>query len=923
MGSNSMPSAMPDVTGGTFVMGPTPTVTPTPSRAGSARHGSAEHVPHSDVFGRRMPGGSPATSGVHSRANSPRTHRARSGPTHAEEDERDDRRSERFDRRQERTEDPVGVKLRLEAIEMTLRVHTNEMGMIKSQTQEICTKLMKTDADHQEVVRKLDRSFNDWNIKLTAIEANNERIKGDFQPLMELFASRLDKLEADFATMMSSSGSAPGLHPNVDRHDIGSPGAPGTPPGATGAPSNSWSPLNPQRNDSYGHQPRSQPDQGDPWSQPRQGAPAATYGGWQAPNFANGAGSNVRPFDARDWTVDKKASHELKSFNGDITNYDNWRRRIRDHFTQTNMFYKEIFDLVEAEKGLIQWDKLKSLTVASLPNLDWQWISSQIWSFTGRFMSDTLFGRRLTLAGGQEFNGLELWRSLYMENMGGSVEMKVAERNFFINFPQCTKEDELQTHLGQWMQLHQKYGSDLPDAHVQIMFHNTLPANVLADLRKMRELDTLQKQITWVYSELGRYTDTKLSKWNTMRLEKQLKAGPKNATGVNQLRAEGLPDSEVSSSTGPDLEVLQASLELSMQRMVNAAFSKDGKTSDRGRSERRTPTGSRNSSGGSRGGTRSHIPSPKFAGCWCCGEEGHSRQKCPKFIAIKAKNGGKVPKDYEGAYEKSMKKLASKPSVPIKALRSRPQEVESFECAETYVWPMISAPTPSRAPRSPPTMTHNRYDDLGDSDEDESEVMQALAQLTSNVQLKSATPQGQRKRKAGKIDMAHIKSVAQQVINGNIRLPDLNLDSNSEYDCCWALVDSGAGVNCGTKKQFPSAVPCEAPSITLTTADGKRMNNQGAMKVTTKSREGIVTERIFYDAPVEMPILSVAGIAQEGTLGSTTAFRLKDGYIENNENQQRQHFVKRKGVYFMKLYTKRRVDNDPSDVLGFARPVKP
>ena len=79
------------------------------------------------------------------------------------------------------------------------------------------------------------------------------------------------------------------------------------------------------------------------------------------------------------------------------------------------------------------------------------------------------------------------------------------------------------------------------------------------------------------------------------------------------------------------------------------------------------------------------------------------------------------------------------------------------------------------------------------------------------------------------------------------------------------------------KKQFPSAVPCEAPAITLTTADGKKMNNQGAMKVTTKSREGIVTEWIFYDASVEMPILSVAGIAQEGHLGSTTTFRLKDG----------------------------------------------
>ena len=50
---------------------------------------------------------------------------------------------------------------------------------------------------------------------------------------------------------------------------------------------------------------------------------------------------------------------------------------------------------------------------------------------------------------------------------------------------------------------------------------------------------------------------------------------------------------------------------------------------------------------------------PKCSGCWCCGEMGHDRAKCPKFAAIKAKNTGKVPKDYVGAYEKSLKARVS------------------------------------------------------------------------------------------------------------------------------------------------------------------------------------------------------------------------------------------------------------------------
>ena len=77
------------------------------------------------------------------------------------------------------------------------------------------------------------------------------------------------------------------------------------------------------------------------------------------------------------------------------------------------------------------------------------------------------------------------------------------------------------------------------------------------------------------------------------------------------------------------------------------------------------------------------------------------------------------------------------------------------------------------------------------------------------------------------------------------------------------------------------------------------------MRIETKSKEGIATTRTFYKAPVEMPILAVAELTKEGNRGSTTGFRRNNGFIEDNETHQRQHFVKRRGVYFMKLYTKK------------------
>ena len=49
--------------------------------------------------------------------------------------EGEDRRSVQSERRQDRNDDPVGMKQRVEAIEMTLRVHSSEKGITKSSNQ--------------------------------------------------------------------------------------------------------------------------------------------------------------------------------------------------------------------------------------------------------------------------------------------------------------------------------------------------------------------------------------------------------------------------------------------------------------------------------------------------------------------------------------------------------------------------------------------------------------------------------------------------------------------------------------------------------------------------------------------------------------------------------------------------------------------
>ena len=239
---------------------------------------------------------------------------------------------------------------------------------------------------------------------------------------------------------------------------------------------------------------------------------------------------------------------------------------------------------------------------------------------------------------------------------------------------------------------------------------------------------------------------------------------------------------------------------------------------------------------------------------------------------------------------------------------------------QTYLWPLLTASKSAKRPIAPVTSIQNRYkslldEDDSDDDDDESEIVKALSQLTSKITI--GKRKNQSKSKDG-LDIARISAIAQKVVKGEIKLPDLNLDNDDEYVCVWALVDSGVGVNCAKKGQFSAAVTSDAPAVMLTTADGSYMPNEGAIKVTTMSKEGISIDRVFYQAPVDMPILSVAELSKEGPLGSKTSFSLRDGFVKDKQSKMKQHFIKRKGVYFMKLYTRRGTED-----LDFGRLANP
>ena len=275
-----------------------------------------------------------------------------------------------------------------------------------------------------------------------------------------------------------------------------------------------------------------------------------------------------------------------------------------------------------------------------------------------------------------------------------------------------------------------------------------------------------------------------------------------------------------------------------------------------------------------------------------------------------------MPKDYMGAYEKSLKSRAT----PVRALDVAYDEPSLNEHSETVkLWPTLRSPAP--------VVTRNKFRALNDfdsDDDDESEVLKALSALTPKVSLASEKALPQRVKKGQhKVerphDFARLCAIARDVKAGRIQLPDVDLETDDEYTCLWALVDSGAGANVARKDHFPNAVPVDAPSITLSTANGEILPNAGAHMVRTMHRDGTQVSRKLYRANVDMPILAVTELAQEGNHGSEVRFHRNHGVVIDKETKKRQHFLRRRGVYFMKLYVPKSPKSN-NGTSGFTRP---
>jgi hypothetical protein len=435
------------------------------------------------------------------------------------------------------------------------------------------------------------------------------------------------------------------------------------------------------------------------------------------------------------------------------------------------------------------------------------------------------------------------------------------------------------------------------------MFINILPPAVAKEVREKPDCTTLQKCIDHVLSDLGRLNDANLSKLHMERLKQSLSAShrlnPVLSQEENRDEA-GAP--AIVQKPENQLHLVVNALSEKMESLVAAIAPRPKSRESRAQPQRRT------------------SDFAKFGDkCLHCGSDKHRAKDCPVKKALLEKNGGKFPAGYKSAFDKWKEK---QPKRTVSALIDEEDAGSEFSETTLPVWCLPQcAVTSVKAQNGKTDFEHvNPFAPIfDDEDDDEDKIVEALKHISSNVTVGPKMSQKQKKAiSSSSLDRKDIAKIAKLVRSGSLGLPELDLDSNSEYYSAWALVDSGAARSCAKRRaHFLHTTTELRPShVKMATASGEELVSRGCFDLEALSIEGNPISQTFEDADVDMPIMSVGELSGNGELGSNVLFGERDGHVIDIKTLATSKFYKRRGVYFMKIYMRK----DRRGDAGFARP---
>ena len=321
----------------------------------------------------------------------------------------------------------------------------------------------------------------------------------------------------------------------------------------------------------------------------------------------------------------------------------------------------------------------------------------------------------------------------------------------------------------------------------------------------------------------------------------------------------------------------------------------------------------------------------RFAGCWHCGEKGHSRRAnaakgiagCPKFERLKAQNGGQTPPGYKGAYEKArdaawekFQAAKSKPDKKVNHLED--PDATDHEDQEDSHSDIERNEEMCCALRSPGLdFTHpNPFDELAEDDLDEEAIQnfQAFAQMArSGSSTGSSTSKTIHIASLEDLDAKMASEPKLAALPSNTRRLQRRIQKleaqqvHLEDDEMLALVDTGSNIHAADADvHFPMyantvrSTPASRRGHTATAAGGQKLQNLGKF-VVHGNADGQDLRIPFNHMKVKLPILSVRELMSKGCKMTLTEH---GGVIRNKMKNQQINFVVHDDLWYVKLKVK-------------------
>ena len=695
-----------------------------------------------------------------------------------------------------------------------------------------------------------------------------------------------------------------GFQSPFETHQLNGPATPPVRPAFVSPVISDGGAINGQRADYGAHAPMGY-GMGPPGQYSSIGA-TGPYGG-------NGIGHVQTTVSPSYFDISYKPNEALRKFDGDSSKYKMWNSRLKDHLARSNGEWKNILCKLEVAENPITKQWLMSSHIHG--NSAWD-LATKLETFVSTWVNDTLYGRRVQMAGGktQEGNGFEIWRQLYLEHHGGANAVQLGGMRRLQEWPKCSSIGNLNQHLDAWLECLETHNQELLAAP------NVLRTMLLGVIPTEFEDEILVRPEVVTYRDIIAFCKNR----TIYRRQKALAEITRRSTQgrINSLtpgsEIEDEPSDEKMPSWASMIVNSIAKLGSSVPAPPPPVAGAEIAAVQRERQAARKPMAN---------GRKAFNLKFRFSGCWHCGEEGHSRKAnparqikgCPKFEALKARNGGNPPVGYKGAYEKARDLAWEK----FRAATPRKDKVNSLEDTDDdddsdigydddgSMFALRSAPT-ALPPKS--FADRNPFEDLDDEEEELSDDLIDHFSKWAKVKAKK------QKSSMKSIQVSSLQDLDEQIATNPKMFAATNLNTRKLQqsmrkvrglelgdDEILALVDTGSSIHAADADvHFPaysSTVrrPSRQRSAGATTAGGHKLEHLGKFSISADT-DGQTVRIPFNHMKVKLPILSVRQMMSKGGKLTLTEH---GGKISNSGTGQSINFVIHDDLWYVKLKVNR------------------